>query len=485
MRSKRYERLFRSEKGTDFGQAETTKLTQTTTVTKIEEEAVEAPTRSLIVKVKVAGLGEMIKKQMRLLKKQVTYDNAKYRIKFDWTPYYYHSSPTRQECIEVYNILRDHLIKQDGTSYDADKNMANGGPAHGASGVSVNALFKVIMAQATTNDLALAVQESLLKKFTYQVNDEEKQGTIVNYHKVRRLTPEELKPYIAAAGFGTERPKWILNALNRIYDINVARYIEQHGSLGGAELDNTPNADDFVPGMLSLSFLDGKSKGEIFNWYCELGNFGPKSAACMLDFNYGFPVCAVDTHVRKMASYLGWLPAECTNNEQAFNHLDARIPPEYRHAVHQLFWHHGQKCDSCRRFFKPSEKPKDGVQREACPLEHLIQRRWKVQDKGSRKIELDEAGKKIKKERLMTDFVAWKVFKSAEEAASKGYIEGKQIWDDDFGADKKSKNVREKKRWELVGVEAASMLVKQKSIGSFFTSAVKKEEDVVKKEEEN
>ena len=414
----------------------------------------------------VPTLGDLLIKLARKGRRGVQYDNIEYRVKFGWSPYYYHDSPTSEECLVVYKILRPWQVDLDGTIYEVKMTDLGDGPAHGAEGMSVDALVKVFMSQATSNDNALTVQEILIKKFTYTVNGQEVVGEVPNYHKIRLFTPEQFQPYVARAGLGVKRSKHILAALNKVYDENVKRY----KTLEGVELGNPLNAPDFVPGLLSLDFLGTKDMVAIFNWFVKLENFGVKSSACLLEFNYGFPICAVDTHVMKIAAYLGWLPDECHDPNQAFNHLDARIPDYLKHAIHQLFWHHGQKCSPCKR--KNNEKTEEGDY-EVCPLEHLIKKRFKILNKVSARPKRDADGVIIKREKVTTEIVGFKTFKSAEEAAGKGYVEGKLRWDDDFGADTKRTNAREKKRWEYIGVEEATKTIKKSLITTLFLKRTK------------
>jgi endonuclease III len=68
---------------------------------------------------------------------------------------------------------------------------------------------------------------------------------------------------------------------------------------------------------------------------------GPKSVACVLMFALHRQEFPVDTHVWKLAKAVGWVPEKCTR-EQAYSHLNARVPGPLRHELHVLLVEHGK-----------------------------------------------------------------------------------------------------------------------------------------------
>lgn len=54
----------------------------------------------------------------------------------------------------------------------------------------------------------------------------------------------------------------------------------------------------------------------------------------------------IASHVHRISTSLGWLPAKSTA-EQAFFHLDSRIPADLKYSLHQLFVRHGRGCRKC------------------------------------------------------------------------------------------------------------------------------------------
>jgi len=77
---------------------------------------------------------------------------------------------------------------------------------------------------------------------------------------------------------------------------------------------------------------------------------GPKSASCVLAFALGRADFPVDTHVLLISARppLRWLPPQATR-EQAYAHLNARVPGPCKVALHVLLVEHGKRCPACAR----------------------------------------------------------------------------------------------------------------------------------------
>ncbi|KAK9834832.1 hypothetical protein WJX81_002194 [Elliptochloris bilobata] len=90
---------------------------------------------------------------------------------------------------------------------------------------------------------------------------------------------------------------------------------------------------------------------------------GPKTVACIMMFGmqrYEFPV---DTHVWRISKALGWVPARATR-EQAYQHLNARVPDAVKYDLHVLLVEHGKRCPRCAKI--PGRPRKEPV--GECPL---------------------------------------------------------------------------------------------------------------------
>jgi endonuclease III len=91
----------------------------------------------------------------------------------------------------------------------------------------------------------------------------------------------------------------------------------------------------------------------------SLPGVGPKTAACVLTFAMGRAAFPVDTHVHRVATRLGWLPAK-TTADKAHRLLGPMVPADIRYDLHVAMISHGRSV--CR-----AQQPRCG----ACVLSDL------------------------------------------------------------------------------------------------------------------
>jgi endonuclease III len=91
----------------------------------------------------------------------------------------------------------------------------------------------------------------------------------------------------------------------------------------------------------------------------SLPGVGPKTAACVLTFAMGRAAFPVDTHVHRVATRLGWLPAK-TAADKAHRLLGPMVPADIRYDLHVAMISHGRTV--CR-----AQRPRCG----ACVLNDL------------------------------------------------------------------------------------------------------------------
>jgi len=91
----------------------------------------------------------------------------------------------------------------------------------------------------------------------------------------------------------------------------------------------------------------------------SLPGVGPKTAACVLTFAMGRAAFPVDTHVHRVATRLGWLPAK-TAADRAHRLLGPMVPADIRYDLHVAMIGHGRAV--CR-----AQRPRCG----ACVLNDL------------------------------------------------------------------------------------------------------------------
>ncbi|BGP38318.1 hypothetical protein JCM10450v2_002264 [Rhodotorula kratochvilovae] len=116
------------------------------------------------------------------------------------------------------------------------------------------------------------------------------------------------------------------------------------------------------PKELSLEDLYDLPSDKVKETLLSLHGVGPKVAACVMSYRLGLHEFAVDTHVLRITKSLGWV-SQKSNAQQAYVHLNARIPNALKHNLHVLFIQHGRACRTCAA---AGVRVKDSI--EQCPL---------------------------------------------------------------------------------------------------------------------
>ncbi len=107
-------------------------------------------------------------------------------------------------------------------------------------------------------------------------------------------------------------------------------------------------------GRISLDRLHDLEDAAAETYLESLPGVGPKTAACVLTFALGRPAFPIDTHVHRVATRLGWLPAK-TPADKAHRLLTPRVPAGIRYDLHVALVTHGRtvcraqrpRCDRC------------------------------------------------------------------------------------------------------------------------------------------
>ncbi|KPI40785.1 putative DNA glycosylase [Cyphellophora attinorum] len=381
------------------------------------------------------------------------WDHFHYKVKFGESPWPSLLSPTYDQSYEVFNILVDWLHKEHKIFVDKDGSSSAGENRTNTDDRTIDVIVRTIMAQGTTNELALTAQQEMRVAYPYSVNGQNVVGSVPNYHLMRVQGEARLRGVIDLAGFGNKRPAFIMATLDTIYERNIAN-VKAHNNCEippNTEMGQPANVGYFVPGMLSIEELISMDKIDVHNLLLSIPGIGVKTAHCVMAFNLGIDINAVDTHVMKAARNLNWLADHIKTEIKAFNHLDGRLPPGYKRGIHQVLWHHGVLCKRCKR-----NAAKDDVREgePACPIEHLVTRRdtKEASQSSPRQRKKSESPKakvvKVKGKKVYLEFDA---FASSEEAAAAGYAAFDVPIDDDF--DSGSANTRIWKRWRLIKAE--------------------------------
>jgi endonuclease III len=107
-------------------------------------------------------------------------------------------------------------------------------------------------------------------------------------------------------------------------------------------------------GRISLDRLHDLDDAAAAAYLESLPGVGPKTAACVLTFALGRAAFPVDTHVHRVATRLGWIPANTTAG-RAHRLLGPLVPPGLRYDLHVAMITHGRtvcqaqrpRCDRC------------------------------------------------------------------------------------------------------------------------------------------
>jgi endonuclease-3 len=112
-------------------------------------------------------------------------------------------------------------------------------------------------------------------------------------------------------------------------------------------------------GSIDLHFLSGLNKTEAEGYLLALPGVGPKTAAVVLLFAFGFPIMPVDTHVYRVSKRLGLVP-EGASIKAAQRILEEITPQDKYLSLHLNLIRHGRRI--CR-----ARNPRHDM----CALRHL------------------------------------------------------------------------------------------------------------------
>jgi endonuclease-3 len=94
-------------------------------------------------------------------------------------------------------------------------------------------------------------------------------------------------------------------------------------------------------GAYSLAFLDALPAADAKDWLTDIKGIGPKTASVVLNFHFGKPTMAVDTHVERVSKRFGIVP-ESASNQRAHDALGEVVPDELTYPLHVLLIRHGR-----------------------------------------------------------------------------------------------------------------------------------------------
>jgi endonuclease III len=108
------------------------------------------------------------------------------------------------------------------------------------------------------------------------------------------------------------------------------------------------DAVDEREGRVDLSRLHDLDDPAAEAYLTSLPGVGVKTAACVLAFSMGRAAFPVDTHVHRVVTRLGWIPAG-TTADKAYRLLAPRVPAGIRYDLHLALIRHGRTVCLARR----------------------------------------------------------------------------------------------------------------------------------------
>ncbi|KAI1476550.1 DNA glycosylase [Daldinia eschscholtzii] len=231
------------------------------------------------------------------------------------SPYPDFPHPTPEECQRAYDVLaRLHgERKRPEKVLSAPTDRAGCGDSPSV----LDALVRTVLSQNTSNKNSSRAKLDMDAEYG-SGDSEERWAAIANGGAAK------LEKAIARGGLGGVKSRVIVDILNQVKQ----RY-------GKYSLDH----------LLKL-----EARGDDEEAMKELISFrgvGPKTASCVLLFCVGRASFAVDTHVYRLTGMMGWRPATASRDE-AFSHLDARVPDDLKYGLHVLLIEHGRTCAECK-----------------------------------------------------------------------------------------------------------------------------------------
>jgi len=298
------------------------------------------------------------------------------------SPFPNYPHPTPEECHEVYRVLKEHHPDCHGrpnTIPPPSQIVAGCGQVPSI----LDALIRTLLSAATTGKNSSSAYQGMVARYGNAQKGVGKGS--VDYNAVRLAPQSDLETAIASGGLAKAKSKNIKAILDMVYKENQERreaHLASKSNPEGAAAPKGANeeteeqkaaeialAEDDV---LSLDHYYSLPTYDAIFTFVKYPGIGVKTAACTALFCMQRDCFAVDTHVFRLAQWLGWVPTneKRVGRDTTFSHLEVRIPDELKYDLHQLFLKHGKTCPRCRASTgESSAKWEDG-----CVIDHLVKR---------------------------------------------------------------------------------------------------------------
>jgi endonuclease-3 len=183
-----------------------------------------------------------------------------------------------------------------------DREESHGADPDAEPGAGVRQLLTTILSQNVADENTRRAADSLFDRYE-------------TFADIEAAGQEELAETIRVAGLPDQKSARIQRALEAIRE-----------ETGGA---------------YSLAFLDAMATDEARDWLTDIKGVGPKTASVVLNFHFGKPTMAVDTHVERVSKRFGLVPDSATN-QRAHDLLGDLVPDDLTYPMHVLLIRHGR-----------------------------------------------------------------------------------------------------------------------------------------------
>lgn len=201
--------------------------------------------------------------------------------------------------------LHEDLVSLHG---EVDRESKHGAPGDSQPGQGVRQLLTTILSQNVADRNTRRAKQKLFDRYD-------------DFSTIEHADHDELADVIRVAGLSDQKASRIQRALKAIRQ-----------ETGGA---------------YSLAFLDALPADEARSWLTKIKGIGPKTASVVLNFHFGKPTMAVDTHVERVSKRFGMVPESATN-KRAHKVLDGIVPDNLTYSLHVLLITHGRQYCKAR-----------------------------------------------------------------------------------------------------------------------------------------
>ncbi len=212
--------------------------------------------------------------------------------------------------VDDWNEASVRQLHQDLVSLHGDVNRESRPGSENASkpGQGVRQLIITILSQNVADANTRRAKEDLFDHYD-------------DFQSIETAKHDELSDVIRSAGLSDQKASRIQRALSAIREETQGAY--------------------------SLAFLDALPSDEAKSWLTDIKGIGPKTASVVLNFYFGKPTMAVDTHVERVSKRFGLVP-DSASNQRAHEVLDSIVPDDLVYPLHVLLISHGRQYCSAR-----------------------------------------------------------------------------------------------------------------------------------------